>query len=310
MRATTLWILVVLWMLATIAPLKGDEPAIKWVRNLDDAKRIAHDEKKDLLINFTGLRWCAYCKRLEAEVFGQPEFAAAARDFVLVEIDYPGTDERLEGDMKEWFPKLRDYYMVAGYPTVVIADSDGLPVAYTGYDFGITPAKFLKELARDRAGRQVRDEAQAEAASLTGAARAKKLNDALEAVNLNLGTMYSRKVDPIFAFYGNVVDEIKSLDKDSGELAKRYEKRAATRKEWDKQPAVAIFKELERYQSIEESPAAIAYIEQMLASVQDEDLRWRLELARQNKMELSAARKDVSGEEEMLICENALENAR
>jgi thioredoxin-related protein len=180
MRAATLRMLVVTWTLVAIAPLKGDEPAIQWLRNLEDAKRIAQTEKKDLLINFTGLTWCVYCKRLEAEVFSQPEFAAAAQDFVLVEIDYPGTDERLEGDMKEWFPKLRDYYMVAGYPTVVIADSDGLPVAYTGYDFGITPAKFLKELARDRAGRQARDEAQADAAKLTGGARAKKLDEALK----------------------------------------------------------------------------------------------------------------------------------
>ena len=310
MRANRIWLPLLICAALQAFQLKADEPAVKWLRNLDDAKRIAQMEKKDLLINFTGLSWCVYCKRLEAEVFSKPEFAVAAQEFVPVEIDYPGNVERLEGEMKEWFPKVRDRYMVAGYPTVVIADSAGLPVAYTGYNTGITPAKFLKGLATYRAGRQARDEALAEAATLTGAARAKRLDEALKAVNLNLGSMYSRKVDPLFAFYGNVVDEIKSLDGESGELAKYYETRTATRQAWDQQPGVAIFKELERYRGIEDSPAAIEYIEQMLANVDDEDLRWRLELARQHYTELSSARKDTSQEEQKLICENALANAR
>ncbi len=310
MRATKFWVLFAVAMFGALAPVRADESAIKWVRRLDEAKRIAQAEGKDLLINFTGLSWCGYCKRLEAEVFGKPEFAAAADDFVLVEFDYPGTDEYLEGDMKEWFPKLRDYYMVSGYPTVIVADAKGLPVAYTGYNTGITPEKFLQELSLDRAGRQARDAALAEAAKLTGAERAKKLHEGLQAVALNLGTMYSRKMDPLFAYYGDVVEEIKSLDGDSGETAKYYEKRIATRKAWEKQPGVTIFRELRKFKGVEDAPAAIAYIEQTLPSVQDDDVRWRLELARQTQLELSSWQKDAVPEERTLICEEALANAR
>jgi len=122
-----------------------------------------------------------------------------------------------------------------------------------------------------------------------------------------LGTMYSRKVDPLFAFYGNIVEQIKSLDGDSGELAKYYETRMATRQAWEKQPAVAIFEELKRFKGLEDAPAAIAYIDQMLATVQDEDLRWRLELARHYQLELSSGRKDGT---QQLMRENALANAR
>ena len=310
MRVPRFWTLIAVLILSAFAQLKADESATKWVNNLDEAKRIAQATNRDLLINITGLSWCGYCKRLEADVFSKPAFAVAGNDFVLVEIDYPGTDDRLEGDMKEWFPKLRDYYMVAGYPTVVIADASGLPVAFTGYRSGITPEKVLKELATYRAGRQARDNALAEAAQLAGEERAKKLDEALNAVNLNLGSMYSRKVDPLFAFYGNIVDEIKSLSSDSGKIVQYYERRTATRKEWDQHPGVAIFEELKRFKGVDDAPAAIAYIEQMLTSVQDDDLRWRLELARQTQMELSSARKDASKEEEKLICENALANAR
>jgi len=302
-------VLSVLWA-ALGARVEAGEPPLRWVRNLDEAKQIAQAEHKDLLINFTGLSWCGYCMQLEAEAFSKPEFATAAKDFVLVEIDYPGADERLEGDMKEWFPKLRDYYMVVGYPTVIIADSSGLPVAYTGYKDGITPDKFLTELARDRAGRLARDEAQAEAARLSGPERAIKLHESLMAINLNLGTMYSRKVDPLFAFYGNVVDEIKSLDNAAGETAKYYDKRVADRKEWDEKPGVAIFEELKGFKGADAAVAAIAYLDQMLASVKDDEVRWRVELARQSKMELATVRKGLSKEQENLSCEAALANAR
>ncbi|HTM52610.1 MAG TPA: thioredoxin family protein [Pirellulales bacterium] len=302
-------VLSILWI-TLAARVVADEPPLRWVRNLDEAKQIAQAEHKDLLINFTGLNWCHYCIQLEAEVFSKPEFAVAAKDFVMVEIDYPGADERLEGDMKEWFPKLRDYYMVAAYPTVIIADSSGLPVAYTGYKDGITPDKFLTELARDRASRQARDEAQAQAARLSGAERAKKLHESLMAINLNLGTMFSRKVDPLLAFYGNVVNEIKSLDTATGETAKYYDKRVADRKEWDEKPGVAIFEELKRFRGADDASAAIAYLDQMLASVKDDEVRWRVELARQSKMELATVRKGLSKEQENLSCEAALANAR
>ncbi len=311
MRIMKSSVLVAVAIVGAYSRLMADEPVVHWVPNLGEAKRIAQAQDKDLLINFTGLSWCGYCKLLDAEVFSKPEFAAAAHDFVLVEIDYPGSVDLLKGDMKEWFPKLRDYYMVKGYPTVVVADARGLPIAYTGYDYGLTPETFLKKLAIYRAGRQARDKALAEAAAKTGDERAEKLDEALKAVNLNLGSMYSRKVDPLFAYYGDIVEEIKSLDAASGKLAGYYEKRAATRKEWEERPGVAVFEELRQFRGPEDAPAAIELLDQALTNVaNDDDLRWRLELARQSQLELLMYRQDASDEERKLNGENALANAR
>ena len=114
----------------------------------------------------------------------------------------------------------------------------------------------------------------------------------------------------LFAFYGSVVEEIERLDADSGELRKYYDLRKKNRKEWEQNPGIAIFKELERFRLATESPAAIAYIEQVLPDVQDDDLRWRLEVLRQDHIRLASMDQHISEAERKLWYEKGLDNAR
>src|SRR3954452_1427550 len=61
-----------------------------WIDDLEKAKAQAKAENKKILLDFTGSDWCGWCKKLDAEVFSQPEFKEyAAKKLVLVELDFP-----------------------------------------------------------------------------------------------------------------------------------------------------------------------------------------------------------------------------
>lgn len=74
----------------------------------------ARRENKPLLMDFFGI-WCPPCNRLDSEVFNQPEFERAAKDFVHLKLD--------ADDPASW--ELKSRYKVGGYPTVVFATSQG-----------------------------------------------------------------------------------------------------------------------------------------------------------------------------------------
>jgi thioredoxin-related protein len=116
-----------------------------WLTDLDEGIKVAKAEKKAILVDFTGSDWCGWCIRLKKEVFDQKEFAAATKDFVLVELDYPqkkkqSAEEKAKN--KVWAEK----FAIEGYPTIMLLDSEGQPFAQTGYQAG-GPVKYLAHLA-------------------------------------------------------------------------------------------------------------------------------------------------------------------
>ncbi len=131
---------------------------LDWVRKWEDAKARAKEEKKQLLINFTGSDWCGWCKRLEGEVFASGEFLAAANEsYVFVFLDFPRGDEAKKQVVD---PAVNDdlakKYGVGGFPTIVLADAEGRPYARTGYQEG-GPAKYLEHLKQlEESGRKIR----------------------------------------------------------------------------------------------------------------------------------------------------------
>ena len=116
-----------------------------WLTDLDEGIKVAKAEKKAILVDFTGSDWCGWCIRLKKEVFDQKEFAAATKDFVLVELDYPqkkkqSAEEKAKN--KVWAGK----FSIEGFPTIMLLDANGEPFAQTGYQAG-GPVKYLAHLA-------------------------------------------------------------------------------------------------------------------------------------------------------------------
>ena len=105
--------------------------------NLDEALAKAKQEGKFVYVCFCGSDWCGPCKRLESEVFAQPEFVPAVeKDYVLVFIDAPTNRGLLSARAKKENPKLFEKYGILGVPRALILDGDGNKLGETGYRKG------------------------------------------------------------------------------------------------------------------------------------------------------------------------------
>ena len=89
-----------------------------WETNLEAATKISIKTKKPLFLFFTGSDWCGWCIRLQKEVFKTPEFAAWAKEnVVLVELDFPRRTPQ-QPDIKQQNAEMQQLFEVRGYPTV------------------------------------------------------------------------------------------------------------------------------------------------------------------------------------------------
>lgn len=150
-----------------------------WTTDYEAAKKQAAKEKKDLLIDFTGSDWCVWCKRLKAEVFDHEEFSKGVADkYVLVELDFPRDQARIDGKIMARNQKLAKLYAIRGYPTIILADAKGRPFAQTGYQEG-GPSAYLKHLGELQGNKSSRDKALEEANKLKGVEKAEALQAAI-----------------------------------------------------------------------------------------------------------------------------------
>jgi thioredoxin-related protein len=148
-----------LWMTALGATATAQEPtpapkapagtaATGWNADYDVAAKLAKEQGKDLLVDFTGSGWCGWCTRLHDEVFVHDEFLSAARErYVLVALDFESTGESKEDQPN---PKrnneLKQRWRIRGFPSVLLVTADGDVFGRTGYQEG-GAAEYVKHLA-------------------------------------------------------------------------------------------------------------------------------------------------------------------
>src|SRR5262245_55856336 len=122
-----------------------------WAADVDKAVATAKAEKKDLFVDFTGSDWCIWCKRLDKEVFAHEAFLTAAKkDFVLVALDYPHSDEaKAKVPNPKRNDELQDKYSIQGFPTILLMNADGVVYGQMGYEQG-GPEKYVESLAAAR----------------------------------------------------------------------------------------------------------------------------------------------------------------
>lgn len=109
----------------------------EWLTDFEAAKTLAQEQNKDLFISFSGSDWCIWCKRLDAEVLSEADFVIPAQqEFVFVLIDFPSDKSGQSPSMQEQNQQLAQQYQVQGFPTVILADKDGIPYVRTGYQEG------------------------------------------------------------------------------------------------------------------------------------------------------------------------------
>ena len=161
--------------------------APKWYTDLDEAKAVAVKENKPLLVDFTGSDWCGYCIKLHAEVFDKPEFEAFAKNYVLVELDFPNKKPQ-PAEEKAKNKATQAKFAVSGFPTVLLIDAKS-GEAYgrqSGYGPGTGPKAYIEKLSAFKnttEGRAalVNETKKAGEASAKRAAQGAKMRAALEA---------------------------------------------------------------------------------------------------------------------------------
>ncbi len=132
---------------------KKEEMKMEWLTDYNEARKLAAEENKILFLSFSGSDWCGWCIKLDREVLETPEFRGwAAKNAILVKIDFP-TGIPQSAAQKSHNEALARYYGVEGFPTVVLAGTDGREIARTGYRDG-GAAAYVKHLEQIR--KQVR----------------------------------------------------------------------------------------------------------------------------------------------------------
>ena len=118
-----------------------------WVSDIAKAQAEAKASHKLLLLDFTGSDWCIWCKKLDAEVFSQPEFQNYAKEhLVLMAVDFPRQNP-LSPAWKKQNAELAEKFGIQGFPTIVVLNGDGKQVGELGYQPGGAPA-FVQELQK------------------------------------------------------------------------------------------------------------------------------------------------------------------
>ncbi len=116
-----------------------------WLTNFDQAKSEAKNSHRLLLINFTGSDWCIWCKKLEAEIFSQPQFEQYAKDhLVLLTVDFPRSKPQA-AEVQKQNEQLAAKFGIEGFPTVVVLNSSGKQVGELGYVRG-GPEQFIAQI--------------------------------------------------------------------------------------------------------------------------------------------------------------------
>jgi thioredoxin-related protein len=134
------------WMAIVQLPLSAAEGT--WLTDYENAQKKAKEEKKLLLLDFTGSDWCPPCKLLHKNVFSKKEFLDFAKDhLVLMEIDFPNHKKQSK-ELEAANKKLAAKYEIEGFPTIIVQDAEGKTlskeVGYPGLDAKDYVAKLKK----------------------------------------------------------------------------------------------------------------------------------------------------------------------
>ena len=151
-----------------------------WLVNVEYAKKIAAEKNIKLLLFFTGSDWCVWCKRLHSEVLDDEEFQKElVKLFVPVKLDFPSPSRiKFPEAVKKAYDEEMKRYGIRGFPTLIIAEADGTPIAGCGYQAGGPEAymSMLKTILEKR----TELEAKVNELKEGGEEAAKELYDVLE----------------------------------------------------------------------------------------------------------------------------------
>jgi len=119
-----------------------------WMTNFNEAKQVASEKNKNIVLVFQGSDWCAPCIKLDKEVWSTEEFRKLSKDhFVMLKADFPRKKaNRLSKELTEQNGMLAGKYNNKGFfPLVVVLDKTGNILGKMGYE-KISPGNYFNKL--------------------------------------------------------------------------------------------------------------------------------------------------------------------
>ncbi|MCD9015115.1 thioredoxin family protein [Parachryseolinea silvisoli] len=130
-----------------VAFVLGTSPI--WMNDFEQAKTLARERDKLILLNFSGSDWCGPCIKMKREVFETPEFQSYAdENLVLVRADFPRQKKnQLDAKQREHNEKLAERYNPTGkFPLTLLMTVDGKVIQeWNGYSNG-SGTEFVGQL--------------------------------------------------------------------------------------------------------------------------------------------------------------------
>ena len=120
-----------------------------WLYDFDQAKQIAKESNKMILLNFSGSDWCGPCINLKKKIFDSEEFSNyATGHLLLVNADFPRLKKnQLSAEQTKQNEALAEKYNQEGsFPYTVLLNAEGKVLKkWTGFP-DETPEMFVQEI--------------------------------------------------------------------------------------------------------------------------------------------------------------------
>lgn len=120
--------------------------AQNWNTNFEEAKKIASEQNKNIIIVFSGSDWCAPCIKLDKNIWQSEAFKKEAnQEWILIKANFPRKKaNELPKEQTEHNRKLAEKYNNEGsFPLVVVLDKNGKVLGKMGFK-NVSPEEYIK----------------------------------------------------------------------------------------------------------------------------------------------------------------------
>ena len=123
--------------------------SIGWHYDLDEAEKLAQQEHRHILLNFSGSDWCGPCIRMHSEIFAKDVFLRMADSgLILVNADFPRMKKnQLPARQQQLNDAMADKYNSHGkFPLTVLLTADGRVLkTWDGFP-DVSPEEFTQQI--------------------------------------------------------------------------------------------------------------------------------------------------------------------
>jgi hypothetical protein len=122
-----------------------------WHYDLDEARKLAGEQHKHILLNFSGSDWCGPCIMLRKEILDDPSFLQMAdTSLILVNADFPRNKKnQLSRQQQALNDAMADKYNAQGkFPLTLLLDEKGIVLKTWEGMPNEKPAEFASDVQK------------------------------------------------------------------------------------------------------------------------------------------------------------------